>query len=187
MEHGADGILVSNHGARYLEHTPSTIEVLPEIVDAVAGRIAILIDGGFRRGSDIFKALALGADAVSLGRPPLWGLGAFAAAGTQRGAGNVASRAGSGHGRRRLCANQRHRSQHGDGRFSIDPCAPSWRAPVACRVELWRPLKKPNDPHPPASHQTSSGCYSPPLHCCPDKTRSGPEAGPSAGPHPARR
>ena len=84
VEHGADGILVSNHGARYLEHTPSTIEVLPEIVDAVAGRIAILIDGGFRRGSDVFKALALGADAVSLGRPPLWGLGAFAAAGTQR-------------------------------------------------------------------------------------------------------
>ena len=84
VEHGADGIVVSNHGARYLEHTPSTIEVLPEIVDAVSGRIAILVDGGFRRGSDIFKALALGANAVSLGRPPLWGLGAFGAAGTQR-------------------------------------------------------------------------------------------------------
>ena len=84
VEHGADGIVVSNHGARYLGHTPSTIEVLPEIVDAVAGRIPILIDGGFRRGSDIFKALALGANAVSLGRPALWGLGAFGAAGTQR-------------------------------------------------------------------------------------------------------
>ena len=84
VEHGADGMIVSNHGARYLEHAPSTIEVLPEIVDAVAGRIPILIDGGFRRGSDIFKALALGANAVSLGRPALWGLGAFGAAGTQR-------------------------------------------------------------------------------------------------------
>jgi isopentenyl diphosphate isomerase/L-lactate dehydrogenase-like FMN-dependent dehydrogenase len=84
VEHGADGIVVSNHGARYLGHTPSTIEVLPEIVDAVGGRIAILVDGGFRRGSDIFKALALGANAVSLGRPPLWGLGAFGATGTQR-------------------------------------------------------------------------------------------------------
>jgi isopentenyl diphosphate isomerase/L-lactate dehydrogenase-like FMN-dependent dehydrogenase len=84
VESGADGIVVSNHGARYLSHCPSTFEVLPEMVDAVAGRIPVLVDGGFRRGGDILKALALGADAVLVGRPPLWGLGAFGAAGAQR-------------------------------------------------------------------------------------------------------
>ena len=84
VEHGVNAIVVSNHGARYLEYAPSTIEVLPEIVDAVAGRIPVLIDGGFRRGDDIFKALAIGADAVLVGRPPLWGLGAFGAAGVER-------------------------------------------------------------------------------------------------------
>ena len=84
VDSGADGIVVSNHGARYLSHCPSTFEVLPEMVDAVAGRIPVLVDGGFRRGSDILKALALGADSVLVGRPPLWGLGAFGAAGVQR-------------------------------------------------------------------------------------------------------
>ncbi len=84
VDHGVDAIVVSNHGARYLEYAPSTIEVLPEIVDAVAGRIPVLIDGGFRRGDDIFKALAIGADAVLVGRPPLWGLGAFGAEGVER-------------------------------------------------------------------------------------------------------
>jgi len=84
INQGADGIVVSNHGARYLEYAPATIEVLPEISNAVAGRIPVFIDGGFRRGSDILKALALGATAVLVGRPPLWGLGAFGAAGTQR-------------------------------------------------------------------------------------------------------
>ena len=58
--------------------------MLPEIVDAVGGRIPVLIDGGFRRGDDVFKALAIGADAVLVGRPPLWGLGAFGAAGVER-------------------------------------------------------------------------------------------------------
>ena len=84
VENGADGIVVSNHGARYLSHCPSTFEVLPEMVDAVGGRIPVLVDGGFRRGSDILKALAVGADAVLVGRPPLWGLGAFGAPGAQR-------------------------------------------------------------------------------------------------------
>src|SRR5439155_11724628 len=77
VEHGAAGIVVSNHGGRYLEYAPSTIEVLPDIVDAVQGRILVLIDGGFRRGTDVLKALAIGAKAVLVGRPPLWGLGAF--------------------------------------------------------------------------------------------------------------
>jgi len=84
VEHGVNGIVVSNHGGRYLDYAPSTFEVLPEIVEAVGGRIPILMDGGVRRGSDVFKALALGANAVQVGRAPLWGLGAFGAAGVQR-------------------------------------------------------------------------------------------------------
>ena len=84
IEHGVDAIVVSNHGGRYLEYVPSTIEVLPDIVATVSGRIPILVDGGFRHGDDIFKALAIGADAVLVGRAPLWGLGAFGAAGVER-------------------------------------------------------------------------------------------------------
>ena len=84
IEHGADGIIVSNHGGRSMDYGPSTLEVLPEIVAAVNGRIPILFDSGIRRGSDTFKALALGANAVCLGRTARWGLGAFGAAGAQR-------------------------------------------------------------------------------------------------------
>jgi 4-hydroxymandelate oxidase len=82
--HGVNGVIVSNHGARYLDYAPSTLEVLPEVVDAVEGKIPILIDSGFRRGSDVLKALALGAKAVCLGRVPRWGLGAYGAPGVQR-------------------------------------------------------------------------------------------------------
>jgi 4-hydroxymandelate oxidase len=84
IEHGADGIIVSNHGGRSMDYGPSTLEVLPEIVTAVNGRIAILFDSGIRRGADIFKALALGANAVMLGRTPRWGLAAYGTAGAQR-------------------------------------------------------------------------------------------------------
>lgn len=84
IEHGLDGIIVSNHGGRGLDYSPSTLEVLPEIIAAVGGRVPVLIDGGFRRGSDILKALALGAKAVCLGRVPRWGLASFGAAGVQR-------------------------------------------------------------------------------------------------------
>jgi isopentenyl diphosphate isomerase/L-lactate dehydrogenase-like FMN-dependent dehydrogenase len=84
VERGVDAIVVSNHGGRYLDYAPSTLEVLPEIADAVKGRIPVLVDSGFRRGSDIFKALALGAKAVCLGRVPRWGLAAFGAPGVQR-------------------------------------------------------------------------------------------------------
>jgi isopentenyl diphosphate isomerase/L-lactate dehydrogenase-like FMN-dependent dehydrogenase len=83
-EHGADGIVISNHGGRYLDYAPSTIEVLPEIVKEVGGRMPVLIDSGFRRGTDILKALALGANAVLVGRPPLWGLGAFGQPGVEK-------------------------------------------------------------------------------------------------------
>lgn len=84
VEHGAAGIIVSNHGARYLDTVASTIEVLPSIVDAVGGRIPVLVDGGFRRGTDIIKGLAIGAKAILVGRSPLWGLAAYGQAGAQR-------------------------------------------------------------------------------------------------------
>ncbi|HLE68856.1 MAG TPA: alpha-hydroxy acid oxidase [Vicinamibacteria bacterium] len=83
VERGADGIIVSNHGGRAEESARGTIESLPEVVEAVGGRVPVLIDSGFRRGTDIFKALALGADAVAIGRPYLWGLAAFGQAGVE--------------------------------------------------------------------------------------------------------
>jgi isopentenyl diphosphate isomerase/L-lactate dehydrogenase-like FMN-dependent dehydrogenase len=84
IEHGADAITVSNHGGRSMDYGPSTLEVLPEIVAAVNGRIPVLFDSGIRRGGDIFKALALGANAVQIGRAARWGLAAYGAAGAQR-------------------------------------------------------------------------------------------------------
>jgi isopentenyl diphosphate isomerase/L-lactate dehydrogenase-like FMN-dependent dehydrogenase len=84
VEHGVDGIMVSNHGGRSVETLRSTIEALPEVADAVGGRIPVFVDGGVRRGTDVFKALALGAKAVGIGRPFLWGLGAFGQAGVER-------------------------------------------------------------------------------------------------------
>ena len=84
LEHGLDAVYVSNHGGRSLDYGPSTLEVLPEIVEAVGGRVPVLFDSGIRRGSDILKALALGASAVCLGRVPRWGLGAYGAVGVQK-------------------------------------------------------------------------------------------------------
>ena len=81
---GIDAIVVSNHGGRVEDGVGSTIEVLPEIVEAVGDRMPILVDSGFRRGSDIVKALAIGARAVCIGRPYLWGLGAFGQSGVER-------------------------------------------------------------------------------------------------------
>jgi 4-hydroxymandelate oxidase len=81
---GIDAIVVSNHGGRVEDGVSATIDVLPEIVGAVGGRMPILVDSGFRRGSDIVKALALGAQAVCIGRPYLWGLGAFGQPGVER-------------------------------------------------------------------------------------------------------
>ena len=77
-------IIVSNHGGRQLESDRGTFSCLPEVVAAVDGRIPVLIDGGFRRGTDVFKALASGAAAVCVGRPYCWGLGAFGEAGVAR-------------------------------------------------------------------------------------------------------
>ena len=84
LDHGIDGIMVSNHGGRSTETGRATIEALPEVVAEVGGRIPVFVDGGVRRGTDVFKALALGATAVGIGRPFLWGLGAFGQAGVDR-------------------------------------------------------------------------------------------------------
>ncbi|MBA3300309.1 MAG: alpha-hydroxy-acid oxidizing protein [Thermoleophilaceae bacterium] len=75
-EHGADGVIVSNHGGRQLDGVPATLDALPEVVEAVDDRFEVLVDGGIRRGTDVVKALALGARAAFIGRPVLWGLAA---------------------------------------------------------------------------------------------------------------
>ncbi len=84
VEHGAAGVVVSNHGGRQLDRVPATGDALPEVVDAVEGRAAVLVDGGIRRGVDAAIALALGADAVLVGRPALWGLAVGGEAGARR-------------------------------------------------------------------------------------------------------
>jgi len=81
---GADAVYVSNHGGRAEASGRGALESLPEVVEAVQGRVPVMIDSGFRRGTDIFKALALGADAVSVGRPYIWGLAAFGQAGVEK-------------------------------------------------------------------------------------------------------
>jgi len=83
-EHGADAVVVSNHGGRATETLRSTIESLTEVVDAVGSQIPVLVDGGFRRGTDVYKALALGARAVGIGRPYIFGLTAFGQEGVER-------------------------------------------------------------------------------------------------------
>jgi len=84
VENGASAIIVSNHGGRQLDHVGATIEALPEVAAAVRGRIPVLVDGGFRRGTDILKALALGATAICIARPYLYGLAAFGQPGVER-------------------------------------------------------------------------------------------------------
>jgi isopentenyl diphosphate isomerase/L-lactate dehydrogenase-like FMN-dependent dehydrogenase len=74
VKYGVDGVIVSNHGGRQLDGVPATLDALPECVEAAAGRIPVHVDGGFRKGSDIFKALALGADCCWVGRVAIWGL-----------------------------------------------------------------------------------------------------------------
>lgn len=84
VDHGAAGVIVSNHGGRQLDCSLATAEALPEVVEAVAARGTVLVDGGVRRGTDVAVALALGADAVLVGRPVLWGLAVAGEAGVQR-------------------------------------------------------------------------------------------------------
>ncbi|MBI1356829.1 MAG: alpha-hydroxy-acid oxidizing protein [Acidobacteria bacterium] len=84
VENGAAAVVVSNHGARQLDSVMASIDALPDIVQAVGGKVPILLDGGVRRGTDVVKALALGATAVQIGRPYLWGMAAFGQEGVQR-------------------------------------------------------------------------------------------------------
>ncbi len=84
VEHGAAGVVVSNHGGRQLDRSLATADALPEVVDVLAGRATVLVDGGIRRGVDVTVALALGADAVLVGRPALWGLAAAGEEGARR-------------------------------------------------------------------------------------------------------
>jgi len=84
VEHGAAGVVVSNHGGRQLDNAPATIDALPEVVEAVAGRIPVLLDGGVRRGTDVAVAVGIGAQAVLVGRPFLWGLAIDGEAGARR-------------------------------------------------------------------------------------------------------
>ena len=83
LQHGVDGLFVSNHGGRAENSLRATIACLPEVVAGVAGKIPIICDGGFRRGTDIFKAMALGASSIGIGRPYIWGLGAFGQEGVE--------------------------------------------------------------------------------------------------------
>lgn len=83
-EHGADGVIVSNHGGRATETGRGTMDILPEVVDAVGGQIPVFVDGGFRRGTDILKALAIGARAVGIARPYIWGLSSLGQEGVER-------------------------------------------------------------------------------------------------------
>jgi L-lactate dehydrogenase (cytochrome) len=84
VDEGASAVVVSNHGGRQLDSVRASVQVLPEVVEAVGTRTEVLMDGGIRRGSDILKALALGAGAVMVGRAPLWGLAAFGQPGVER-------------------------------------------------------------------------------------------------------
>jgi isopentenyl diphosphate isomerase/L-lactate dehydrogenase-like FMN-dependent dehydrogenase len=84
VEHGIDGLIVSNHGGRQLDGAASSLDALPAVVAAVGGRIPVLVDGGIRRGSDVVKALALGAAACLIGRPQLWGVAVAGEAGVAR-------------------------------------------------------------------------------------------------------
>ena len=101
VKSGADGIIVSNHGGRATETGRPTIDALPEVVQGAGGRIPVLLDGGVRRGTDVFKALALGATAVGIGRPYIWGLSSFGQAGVDRVLQILNTELQSGHGRLR--------------------------------------------------------------------------------------
>jgi isopentenyl diphosphate isomerase/L-lactate dehydrogenase-like FMN-dependent dehydrogenase len=108
---GADGIIVSNHGGRATETGRPTIDALPEVVQGAGGRLPVLLDGGVRRGTDVFKALALGAAAVGIGRPYIWGLSSFGQAGVERVLQILNYRAAAGDGRLRHAGAEGHQRE----------------------------------------------------------------------------
>jgi isopentenyl diphosphate isomerase/L-lactate dehydrogenase-like FMN-dependent dehydrogenase len=83
VQHGVDGLFCSNHGGRAENSMRASIASLPEVVQGTGGRIPVICDGGFRRGTDVFKAMALGASSIGIGRPYIWGLGAFGQEGVE--------------------------------------------------------------------------------------------------------
>ena len=102
VEHGAAAVVVSNHGGRQLDTAVATLDALPAVAEAVAGRLEVLLDGGVRRGTDVVKALALGARAVAVGRPVLWGLAVAGQQGVELVLDAAARRARRGDGAVRL-------------------------------------------------------------------------------------
>ena len=121
LEHGMDGVIVSNHGGRSMDYGPSTLEVLPEIVAAVNGRVPVITDSGYRRGADILKALALGADAVLLGRTHAVGAWRLWRAGRAAAAGDRAAGTGRGRGGRRTRHAGVDRHEHREDAFPVRP------------------------------------------------------------------
>ena len=121
-DNGAKAVIVSNHGTRYLDTTFTTIEVLPEIVEAANDQIEVYMDGGIRRGTDIVKALALGARAVLIGRPLFWGLAVDGENGLTAVLRDAPRRAGRHHGHVRPPHHRRHRPRrHRDGVSAAGP------------------------------------------------------------------
>ena len=118
VEHGMDGIVVSNHGGRQVDGAIATMDALPAVVEAVGGRVPVLLDSGVRSGADVFRALALGASAVGLGRPYVWGARRRRRGRRARGRPQPARRLRPHHGPRRGCFRARHRARQRHARLS---------------------------------------------------------------------
>ena len=130
MKTGAQALVVSNHGGRQLDGAPSSIEVLPEIVDAVGSQIEVLFDGGIRSGQDVMRALALGAKSCMIGRAYVYGLGAFGEPGVAKAIDLIAQRTQHHHGPVRRQHHRRDRRPRAGDLISLRPSSLSF-------VPLW--------------------------------------------------
>lgn len=126
VDHGVDGLIVSNHGGRAEDSGRASIDSLVEVVEGVRGRVPVLVDGGIRRGTDIFKALALGANAIAIGRPYIWGLASFGQEGVSESSTSCAASCCSPCGRRGREASPRStaRTSWINGASSLPTVAP---------------------------------------------------------------